>query len=63
MPGVSVAVIQDFRAFRIHWARGYGIADAAAGARVDTNPLFQAASVSKPVAAMAVVGAAPGNDR
>ena len=55
VPGVSVAVIEDFR---IHWARGYGIADVATGARVDPETLFQAASISKPVAAMAVVRAA-----
>ena len=54
VPGVSVAVIRDFQ---VHWAKGYGIADVATGARVDANTLFQAASISKPVAAMAVVRA------
>ena len=54
VPGVSVAVIEDFR---IHWAKGYGIADVVTGADVDSETLFQAASISKPVAAMAVVRA------
>ena len=54
VPGVSVAVIHDFR---IHWSRGYGIADVVTGAKVDTETLFQAASISKPVAAMAVLSA------
>lgn len=54
VPGVSVAVIRDFA---IHWAQGYGIADVATGGRVDVETLFQAASISKPVAAMAVLRA------
>ena len=54
VPGVSVAVIKDFE---IHWAKGYGIADVETGARVDTETMFQAASISKPVAAMAVLRA------
>src|SRR2546428_11284532 len=54
VPGVSVAVIKDFE---IHWAKGYGVADVESGAAVETNTLFQAASISKPVAAMAVVRA------
>ena len=54
VPGVSVAVIRDFR---IHWSKGYGIADVETGAEVDTETFFQAASISKPVAAMAVLRA------
>ncbi len=54
VPGVSVAVIHDFE---IHWAKGYGIADIETGSPVDTETMFQAASISKPVAAMGVLRA------
>jgi CubicO group peptidase (beta-lactamase class C family) len=54
VPGVSIAVIRDHQ---IHWAKGYGIADVATGAPVNTETMFQAASMSKPVAAMAVLRA------
>jgi CubicO group peptidase (beta-lactamase class C family) len=55
VPGVSIAVIKDFE---VHWAKGYGIADVQSGSRVDADTIFQAASISKPVAAMAAVRAA-----
>jgi CubicO group peptidase (beta-lactamase class C family) len=55
VPGVSVAVIDNFN---IHWAKGYGISDVETGMAVDTATMFQAASISKPVAAMATVRAA-----
>ncbi len=47
--GVSIAVIRDSK---LEWARGYGIADVESKQPVTTSTLFQAASISKPVAAM-----------
>ena len=52
VPGMSIAIIYDGK---IHWAKGYGIADVETGRAVDTATVFQAASISKPVFAMAVV--------
>ena len=54
VPGVSVAVIQDFK---IHWAKAYGVADVETGQLVDIETMFQAASISKPVAAIGVLRA------
>ncbi|HSK10221.1 MAG TPA: serine hydrolase [Vicinamibacterales bacterium] len=51
-PGVSVAVLNDGA---IEWARGYGVLEAGAPGRVTSRTRFQAASISKPVAAMAAL--------
>src|SRR5215211_3154072 len=52
VPGVSVAVIKDFK---VEWARGYGFKDAEAREPVTERTLFQAGSISKPVAAMTIL--------
>jgi CubicO group peptidase (beta-lactamase class C family) len=52
IPGVSVAVAVDGK---IAWARGFGVKRADAGDPVDADTLFQAASISKPVAASAAL--------
>ncbi|MDE2921841.1 MAG: serine hydrolase [Acidobacteriota bacterium] len=54
IPALSVAVVKDYR---LHWARAWGVADESTGAPADTETLFQAASISKPVSAMAVLRA------
>ncbi|MEZ4992817.1 MAG: serine hydrolase domain-containing protein [Saprospiraceae bacterium] len=52
VPGVSIAVVNNGT---LQWAEGYGQANMAAGTDVDVNTLFQAGSISKPVAALAVM--------
>ncbi len=48
VPGVSIAVFRDGK---ILWAKGYGIADVELQQPVTPQTLFQAGSISKPVAA------------
>jgi CubicO group peptidase (beta-lactamase class C family) len=50
VPGVSIAIIKDFK---VVLATAYGVADVETGTPVTTKTMFQAASISKPVAAMA----------
>lgn len=52
VPGLSVAVVDNFE---IHWAKGYGVADASSGRPVNTRTRFQAASISKPLTAFAAM--------
>lgn len=49
VPGVSIAVIVDGK---LAWAKGYGMLDAAGTKQVNTETLFQAASISKPVSSI-----------
>ncbi len=49
VPAVSIAVIRDFK---IEWAKAYGLKDVEASESATTTTLFQAGSISKPVAAM-----------
>lgn len=51
-PGVSIAVMSGGR---IAWARGFGVKEAGTGDSVTAETLFQAASISKPVAATATL--------
>src|ERR1051326_7662486 len=43
VPGVSIAVIKDFK---IAWAKGYGVADIETRAPVTNDTMFQATSIS-----------------
>lgn len=54
VPGVSIAVIHNGA---VEWARGFGVA-LQGGRPVGPGTLFQAGSISKPVAAMAVMALA-----
>lgn len=54
VPGVSIAVIKNYE---VEWAKGFGIANKKSRELVTPNILFQAASLSKPVTAMAALKA------
>jgi CubicO group peptidase (beta-lactamase class C family) len=52
VPGVSIAVFRDGK---LSWARGYGYANTETMDTIDENTVFQAGSISKPVAALAAL--------
>jgi len=52
VPGVSIAVFQNGK---IAWARGYGYANTETKDTVDAETVFQAGSISKPLAALAAL--------
>jgi len=52
VPGVSIAVINNYK---IEWAKGYGVKKVGKEDVVTSDTLFQAASISKPVAASAAL--------
>ncbi|HET7550547.1 MAG TPA: serine hydrolase, partial [Gemmatimonadaceae bacterium] len=52
VPGISIAVINDGK---IEWARGYGVQEVGSSDSVTASTRFQAASISKPVAATAAL--------
>jgi CubicO group peptidase (beta-lactamase class C family) len=47
-PAISIAVVDDGR---VIWAKAYGFADVASGRKAAATTMFQAGSISKPVAA------------
>ncbi|HEY1894919.1 MAG TPA: serine hydrolase domain-containing protein, partial [Terracidiphilus sp.] len=51
VPGVSIAVIHEGK---IEWARGFGVRELG-GSPVNAETMFQAGSISKPLAAMAAL--------
>lgn len=54
VPGLSIAVIKDRK---LHLAKGYGIENTVANQKVEVTPntLFQAGSISKPLAALSAL--------
>jgi CubicO group peptidase (beta-lactamase class C family) len=59
VPGVSIAVIHNNA---IEWARGYGVLEVGGSDAVDAETLFQAASISKPVTATAILSLIQGGN-
>src|SRR5260221_4510928 len=52
VPGVSVAVVDEGA---VVWARGFGVVERGKDAPITPTTLFQAASISKPIAATATL--------
>ena len=49
VPGMTMTVVRNGK---IYWAKAYGIADTRDSSKVNTNTMFQAGSISKPLAAL-----------
>ncbi|WPP49660.1 serine hydrolase domain-containing protein [Catalinimonas niigatensis] len=52
LAGLSIAVINDFQ---VEWAKGYGVTNVETKTKVNTETVFQAASMSKTVNAVALL--------
>jgi len=52
VPGMSIALVKDGE---LRWAKGYGIANTETGTPVTESTMFQAGSISKPIAALAAL--------
>lgn len=52
VPGLSIAIVENGK---IKWAKGYGMANTKTGSKIDEQTLFQAGSISKPVATLAAL--------
>ena len=52
VPGLSIAIVQDAK---LRWGRGFGVKDSESKKPVDNETVFEAASMSKPVFAYAVM--------
>jgi CubicO group peptidase (beta-lactamase class C family) len=52
IPGLSMAIVRDAK---LVWLRGFGVQDRASNVPVDNGTMFEAASMSKPVFAYAVM--------
>jgi CubicO group peptidase (beta-lactamase class C family) len=52
VPALSMAFVDNGR---VTWSRAYGMSDVATGTRATVSTLFQAASISKPLSALAVL--------
>jgi CubicO group peptidase (beta-lactamase class C family) len=55
VPGVSIAIIHNYT---LEWAKGFGVLEAGGSTPVNSETLFQAASISKPVTAMGILSLA-----
>jgi len=52
VPGISIAIVKNVK---VAWRRGFGVKDRVSKTPVDEGTMFEAASMSKPVFAYAVM--------